>query len=238
MALIACPQCSHQISDKALACPKCGFLLITNIKDFEKKPRFNKLQIRLMIASLALLTGAIIVGVIVRKPQSSYNLESNYNQARNYYERGLAKMQSKDYQGAIADFTEAIRLKPDNVDSYSHRGYAKTELKDFKGAITDYNEALWLKTDSADDYSHRGYAKAQLKDFKEAITDYDDAIRRKPNDALTYELRGYAKLSLGDRQGGFADYRIALKFYKQQGETSSSSRLEDILRDEKPVKSK
>jgi uncharacterized membrane protein YvbJ len=24
MALIACPECSHQVSDKAVACPKCG----------------------------------------------------------------------------------------------------------------------------------------------------------------------------------------------------------------------
>lgn len=25
MALVACPECGHNVSDKALACPSCGF---------------------------------------------------------------------------------------------------------------------------------------------------------------------------------------------------------------------
>ena len=29
MALISCPECNHQISDKALSCPSCGYPLST-----------------------------------------------------------------------------------------------------------------------------------------------------------------------------------------------------------------
>jgi len=245
MALIACPQCDHQISDKALACPKCGFSLnisikesaqsnldfkpriddalaaklseikelfsgkvaqssvITDFDNVEKKPRFNKLQIRLIIAGLALLTIAIIVGLIVNKAQANYNEARNY-EAKKYFESGLAKNRSKDYQGAIADFTEAIRLDPND-------GYA---------------------------YSFRGKAKADLKDYQSAIADYNEAIRLDPNDGYVYSLRGDTKVSLGDQKGGFSDYRIALKMHKQKGERSFSLLLELKLRDEKPVKSK
>ena len=36
-----------------------------------------------------------------------------------------SKYAKKDYKGAIADFTEVIRLKPDFADAYAYRGNAK-----------------------------------------------------------------------------------------------------------------
>ena len=36
MALIKCPECGNEVSDKALSCPKCGFP-IYNYRVCEKK---------------------------------------------------------------------------------------------------------------------------------------------------------------------------------------------------------
>ena len=41
-----------------------------------------------------------------------------------YYNRGNAKRKSEDYQGAIADYTEAIEINPRHGDAYGNRGIA------------------------------------------------------------------------------------------------------------------
>ncbi|MDZ8024897.1 MAG: tetratricopeptide repeat protein [Nostoc sp. DedQUE01] len=35
-----------------------------------------------------------------------------------------------DYKGAIADSSELIRLKPDDVEAYYNQGQAQAEIKD------------------------------------------------------------------------------------------------------------
>ena len=68
--------------------------------------------------------------------------------AETYFNRGLAKLELKDYYGAIADYTRAIELNPQYADAYNNRGYAKSNLKDYNGAIADMNEALRLDPDN------------------------------------------------------------------------------------------
>jgi tetratricopeptide (TPR) repeat protein len=50
----------------------------------------------------------------------------------------------KDYQGAIADHTKAIELKPDHADAYFGRGTAKAGLGDKQGGLADVNKAIEL----------------------------------------------------------------------------------------------
>jgi len=57
-----------------------------------------------------------------------------------YMYLGKEKLASGDCQGAIADYTEAIRLQPDLAEVYSNRGVAKSELGDDEGAIADYDQ--------------------------------------------------------------------------------------------------
>ena len=52
--------------------------------------------------------------------------------ARDYYNYAIAKIESGDYQGAIADFDQAIKLKPDYVEAYYNRGIVKHDLGDYQ----------------------------------------------------------------------------------------------------------
>ena len=90
----------------------------------------------------------------------------------------------RQHDAALADYDEAIRLKPDSA-AYSNRGVAKVALGQLDAALADYDEAIRLKPDSAEVYSNRGEAKAALKLKDEARKDFEITIdlARKAGDA-------------------------------------------------------
>jgi tetratricopeptide (TPR) repeat protein len=83
-----------------------------------------------------------------------------------------AKYEREDYQGAVADYTKAIKLKPDYAEIYDTRGNAKGRLKDYQRAIADYAKAISLMPDYAEAYSHRGIAYLGLGLRNNAMADF------------------------------------------------------------------
>ena len=125
--------------------------------------------------------------------------------------RGFDKGMLGDYKGAIFEYTQAIRLVPDNALAYIKRGLAKADLGQHFAAISDYDTAIRLKPDEADAYISRGYAKGDLGQHRAAISDYDTAIRLKPDSAAAYYARGYAKGDLGQHRAAISDYDTAIR---------------------------
>ena len=58
------------------------------------------------------------------------SLNSYGQTAEEYYYKGISKANLKDYTGAIADYTKAIALNPENPDAYNNRGNSKAKLQD------------------------------------------------------------------------------------------------------------
>ncbi|WP_071879876.1 tetratricopeptide repeat protein [Microcystis aeruginosa] len=57
----------------------------------------------------------------------------------------------------MADYNQAINIKPDYAYAYNNRGSAKYELGDKQGAIADYNQAAQLYSQQG---NMEGYRKA------------------------------------------------------------------------------
>ena len=137
-----------------------------------------------------------------------------------YASRGKARADAGADREALADFTESIRLKKDNLSAFAGRGRARLALGNLAGSITDFSEAIRLSPASAELYVQRGHAYTVSKKADAAIGDLTQALRLDPRSWSAFNERGIAHGKKGDlvrAQGGDAaaqeQYAAALEDY-------------------------
>jgi len=126
------------------------------------------------------------------------------------FEKGLEAGRSHDYDLAISEFSEAIRLKPDDSLSHYNRANAYSDKGDYDKAIADYTEAIRLQSDYAAAYNDRGNAYAYQGDWDKAIADFSNAIRLNPNYGEAYFNRAVSCDRKGDYDKAIADFHEAI----------------------------
>lgn len=135
--------------------------------------------------------------------------ETTQNRASAYCDRGIAYGGKKDYDRALADFNEAIRLDPKLAAAYYRRGNIYANKGDYDRAIAEYSKAIQIDPKLVDAYYKRGMVYGTKGDHDRAITDYSEVIRLDPEDADTYYKRAMAKVEKGDTAGANADVERA-----------------------------
>ena len=148
-------------------------------------------------------------------------------------------IQDEDPEDALADYAEAIRLKPDYAGAFYNRGVAKAKLGRYEDALADFAEAIRLKPDHASPYYNLGIVKAKLGRYEDALADYAEAIRLKPDHAGAFYNRGVAKAKLGRYEDALADFAEAIRLkpdladaYNNRGVAKAElGRYEDALAD-------
>jgi tetratricopeptide (TPR) repeat protein len=139
--------------------------------------------------------------------------------AQDYLNRGYQRKGKKDFQGAISDFTEAIRLDPKNARAYNERWLVRYQhTGDFQGAIADQTAILRLNISNSSNalaYERRGNTRLKIEDFQGAIDDFNQLIRLRPNHWAGYRRRGDARLKIGDFQGAIDDASAAIRIDSQ-----------------------
>src|SRR5262245_30980279 len=92
-----------------------------------------------------------------------------------YAERGVAYMALQDFDRAIADFTQAIKIDSRNVKALANRGAAHGARQEWESAIQDFSQVIALDrtahayADRAGMYLLAGQADRAIQDFSEAI---------------------------------------------------------------------
>jgi len=101
--------------------------------------------------------------------------------------RGSAWDLLGEYDNAIKDFTECIRLEPGAADYYN-RGMCYGKKKEYEAAIKDLTEAIRLDPKQGDYYGERGTVYFNRKEYEKAIKDYTESIRLDPG-SINYRNR-------------------------------------------------
>ena len=99
-----------------------------------------------------------------------------------YFYRGQVYDQERQYEKAVADYSEAIKLQPQNVEYYRRRAMTYDySLKKYDAAIADFSEMIKLDPKhSSLWYMLRGYVFKSKKDYQSALADFTKAINLEP----------------------------------------------------------
>jgi tetratricopeptide (TPR) repeat protein len=98
-----------------------------------------------------------------------------------YQGRGYAAAKNQQYQEAIQDFTEALKIKSNDPRIYEQRAAAEMKVYDYDKALADYSEASKLKPNEVRYYNYRAYIYETKEDTQNSMAETDKALKIDPN---------------------------------------------------------
>ena len=108
--------------------------------------------------------------------------ETPEERARGLFKRGTAQIETGAYAEAVADFDEAIRLRPEYGEAFHNRGVAKWRMGRLEDALADFDESVALgQVELWRAYKVRGDLKAEMGQLDEALADYKRSLAIRPD---------------------------------------------------------
>jgi len=122
-----------------------------------------------------------------------------------YYNRGNAYASLRDYDRAIADYSQAIMLKPQYAEAYHNRGSAWNGRGQPDRAITDYSQAIAIAPHYVQAYFNRGNVFAGRGEAARALAEYTRAISLDPGFLPAYLGRAEVYFHTGEYGKAWSD---------------------------------
>jgi tetratricopeptide (TPR) repeat protein len=127
-----------------------------------------------------------------------------------YHNRARGWASKSDYDRAIVDYTEALRLDPNYVQAFYGRAVAWTMKANHDRAIADFDQAIRFDPRQALVYESRGVAWAAKGDRDRAVADFDQALRLDPKLVRAVFRRATIHAQKGDHDRAIASYDQAI----------------------------
>jgi hypothetical protein len=132
--------------------------------------------------------------------------ESDANLSKAFDSRGLAYMHKREFDRAIQDYDQAIRLNSRSATPIYNRALTYRLKGDYGRSISGYDQALQLTPGDADSFFGRGLSYFYQGDYDRAVQDYGQALRINPSLTDVFRARSSAYLHKGEYLRAAADY--------------------------------
>jgi tetratricopeptide (TPR) repeat protein len=124
-----------------------------------------------------------------------------------HYNLGLAYLNTKQNELALAQLSEAKRLNPSEATVYNNLALAQAALGDLNGAITNSKEALVLDPSTIEAHNNLGAFLYQQGEFAAAKNEFAVVVARDPQSAS-------ARFNLGRTFASMHDYPQAIREFE------------------------
>jgi tetratricopeptide (TPR) repeat protein len=102
------------------------------------------------------------------------------NLAIAYQQRGFASANERQFEDAIRDFSEALKINSRDPRIYEQRAAVEMKMNDYDKALADYTEAIRLKPNDVRYYLYRSYIYETKGDVKASMADTEKALKLDP----------------------------------------------------------
>jgi tetratricopeptide (TPR) repeat protein len=106
-----------------------------------------------------------------------------------YQQRGFASAKNQQFKEAVQDFTEALKLEPNNVRIFEQRAAVEMKMYDYDKALADYAEASKLKPTEIRYINYRAYIFETKGDSPNSMAETEKALKIDPNNQEAKERK-------------------------------------------------
>lgn len=110
-----------------------------------------------------------------------------------YIHRGMAYFSESRYSLAMADFSDALRLNPENDKALYCRGVMYSIIQDYPKALADLNRCINLNPSWADPLLNRAQVYFHLGDNPKALADCEEALSLEPGLEQLLSFRNFIR---------------------------------------------
>ncbi|HEY1188693.1 MAG TPA: tetratricopeptide repeat protein [Gemmata sp.] len=123
--------------------------------------------------------------------------------------RGNYWLAQNNYEKAIKDLDEALRLDPKKVTALNARGAAHGRALKYGKAANDFTEAIRLDPKNAVAFVNRGLMRFERGEWETALADLDEGLRLEPKNVTAHMVRGLLRATAAEAK--FRDAKKALE---------------------------
>jgi tetratricopeptide (TPR) repeat protein len=139
-------------------------------------------------------------------------IASNANDAGLYLDRGEARFKLREFNGAIEDFTKAIRLDDRLDNAYFGRGMALGRSGRIDKGITDLTVYIQRHPESSVAYTKRGVRYIWKGDLEKAEKDLSNAVFLDPRNAEAHDDLGVILAQHGNYPSAIVHFQTSIKW--------------------------
>jgi lipoprotein NlpI len=125
--------------------------------------------------------------------------------AAEYLKSGAQHFGKRQYADAVKDFTECLRLEPNNADALDRRGSGYFMLGKFKESVADFDAFLKLKPKEGNGHWRRGislYYAGKFEEGKKQFEGYEKVDTNDVENAVWHFLCAAKKDGIKKARGG------------------------------------
>jgi len=142
--------------------------------------------------------------------------------------KGSHNLINAQYQPAITEFKEALKLRPHDPDLYYYLGVCNYSLEQYEEAIIDLKKISEIKPND-EVYYYLGASYYSLGQYPDTIAYMKKVLEINPDDAEAYSIMGTSQYLSGEPEQAQEALRKAIGLFKNKGDYLKAADIEEFL---------